>query len=131
MDRLCGSLSLEDGKILRSFRLFVFFESHWHEFSAEEMRSQWLFSECIFNKTVNTECFSFHLGSQVSCHGINSVDDFLYTFNAFCRLGSYLFLRILKDGEDRRFRTIKQSMPKFFVAWTLQGNFCAKMRHQP
>jgi len=37
------------------------------------------------------------------------------------RLGSYLFMRILKDGEDRRFREIKESMPRFFVAWTMQG----------
>ena len=37
------------------------------------------------------------------------------------RLGSFLFLRIQKDGEDKRFRTIKTSFSQFFMTWTLQG----------
>jgi len=37
------------------------------------------------------------------------------------RLGTYLFQRIKKDGEDRRFREIKQSFPRFLQTWTLQG----------
>ena len=37
------------------------------------------------------------------------------------RLGSFLFSRIHKDGEDKRFRTIKPSATQFFMTWTLQG----------
>ena len=37
------------------------------------------------------------------------------------RLGSFLFMRIHKDGEDKRFRTIKTSASQFFMTWTLQG----------
>jgi steroid 5-alpha reductase family enzyme len=37
------------------------------------------------------------------------------------RLGSFLFLRIKAAGEDRRFREIKQSFPRFLRAWTLQA----------
>jgi len=37
------------------------------------------------------------------------------------RLGTFLFLRIRTIGEDRRFREIKQSLPRFLLAWTLQG----------
>ena len=37
------------------------------------------------------------------------------------RLGSFLFMRIHKDGEDKRFRTIKSSATQFFMTWTLQG----------
>lgn len=37
------------------------------------------------------------------------------------RLGSYLFLRILKDKEDRRFKEWKTSFPLFLRTWTLQG----------
>lgn len=37
------------------------------------------------------------------------------------RLGSFLFLRIKKAGEDRRFREIKKSFGRFLQAWTLQG----------
>ena len=37
------------------------------------------------------------------------------------RLGSFLFSRIHKDGEDKRFRSIKTSASQFFMTWTLQG----------
>ncbi len=37
------------------------------------------------------------------------------------RLGSFLFLRIQQAGSDSRFDEIKQSAPRFFSAWTLQG----------
>ena len=37
------------------------------------------------------------------------------------RLGPFLFFRIQKAGEDRRFRSIKVSFPTFFMTWTLQG----------
>jgi len=37
------------------------------------------------------------------------------------RLGSFLFLRIRKDGKDGRFDEIKQSPARFLVAWSLQG----------
>ena len=37
------------------------------------------------------------------------------------RLGTFLFGRIQKDGEDKRFRTIKTSATQFFMTWTLQG----------
>ena len=37
------------------------------------------------------------------------------------RLGSFLFIRIHKDGEDRRFRDIKPNFTRFFMTWTLQG----------
>jgi steroid 5-alpha reductase family enzyme len=39
------------------------------------------------------------------------------------RLGSFLFLRIKKDGEDKRFRAIKPSFTRFFMTWTLQGTW--------
>ena len=44
----------------------------------------------------------------------------LITFWAI-RLGSFLFMRIHKDGEDKRFRDIKPSATQFFMTWTLQG----------
>jgi len=37
------------------------------------------------------------------------------------RLGSFLFTRIHKAGEDKRFSSIKPSPTKFFMAWTFQG----------
>jgi len=37
------------------------------------------------------------------------------------RLGSFLFGRVSKAGEDRRFRRIKQSFPQLLMVWSLQG----------
>jgi steroid 5-alpha reductase family enzyme len=37
------------------------------------------------------------------------------------RLGTFLFLRVRADGRDTRFDEIKQSFPRFLMAWTLQG----------
>jgi steroid 5-alpha reductase family enzyme len=37
------------------------------------------------------------------------------------RLGTFLFQRIKKAGEDRRFRDIKESFPRFLQTWSLQG----------
>ena len=37
------------------------------------------------------------------------------------RLGSFLFLRILKVGQDSRFVAIKKTKIRFFYAWIIQG----------
>ncbi|MCO4769719.1 MAG: DUF1295 domain-containing protein [Deltaproteobacteria bacterium] len=37
------------------------------------------------------------------------------------RLSSFLFGRIKRDGKDGRFDEIKQSAPRFLIAWTLQA----------
>ena len=39
------------------------------------------------------------------------------------RLGMFLFLRIQKDGEDKRFGSIKPSATKFFMTWTIQATW--------
>ena len=44
------------------------------------------------------------------------------------RLGSFLFLRIKKAGEDKRFREIKTSFARYFLLWTISGmwvSFCS------
>jgi steroid 5-alpha reductase family enzyme len=37
------------------------------------------------------------------------------------RLGSFLFARIRRDGRDERFDSLKPSLPRFLMTWTLQG----------
>ncbi len=37
------------------------------------------------------------------------------------RLGSFLFWRVLKDGEDKRFRSILPSFSQLFMTWTLSA----------
>ena len=38
-----------------------------------------------------------------------------------CRLGTFLFMRVLKDGQDRRFDKARDSPATFFVFWSIQG----------
>ena len=37
------------------------------------------------------------------------------------RLGTFLYIRIVKSGEDKRFREIKKSLLKFLMTWTLSA----------
>ena len=37
------------------------------------------------------------------------------------RLGIFLFRRIMREGEDKRFMEIKQSASRFLLTWTIQG----------
>ena len=37
------------------------------------------------------------------------------------RLGTFLYKRIVQSGEDKRFKEIKKSLPKFLMAWTLSA----------
>lgn len=37
------------------------------------------------------------------------------------RLGIFLFLRVLKDGHDRRFNRVRDNPRRFFMYWTIQG----------
>lgn len=64
-----------------------------------------------------TLCLSY------SSSGINYGNILLSSFIIIwaIRLGSFLFFRIKKDGEDKRFRSIKPSPTRFFMTWSLQG----------
>ena len=46
----------------------------------------------------------------------NLITSFLIIIWAF-RLGSFLFLRICKEGEDKRFKFIKPSATRFLMTW--------------
>ena len=37
-----------------------------------------------------------------------------------CRLGTFLFMRVLKDGHDKRFNEVRDNPGKFFVYWSIQ-----------
>ena len=58
-------------------------------------------------------------------HGFN-IGNLVLSFLIFVwaiRLGMFLFLRIQKDGEDKRFGSIKPSATKFFMTWTIQATW--------
>jgi len=58
---------------------------------------------------------------QINGYNIGSLILTLFISVWTIRLGSFLFMRIHKDGEDKRFRTIKTSWSQFFMTWTLSG----------
>ena len=66
--------------------------------------------------------FSLYYSSNnfSNLNGANIALVFLISLWAL-RLGSFLFMRVRKDGEDKRFRSIKPSATQFFMTWTLQG----------
>ena len=66
---------------------------------------------------------SYILCSNYTSSGINYGNILLSSFIIIwaIRLGSFLFFRIKKDGEDKRFRSIKTSPTRFFMTWSLQG----------
>lgn len=37
------------------------------------------------------------------------------------RLGLFLFLRVMKDGHDRRFNRVRDNPKRFLLYWTIQG----------
>ena len=57
-------------------------------------------------------------GAQVSIRSV-FVASFVSVWTL--RLGIFLYKRILKAGEDIRFRDIKKSLPKFLMTWTLSA----------
>ena len=57
-------------------------------------------------------------GAQVSIRSV-FVASFVSVWTL--RLGIFLYKRIVKAGEDSRFRDIKKSIPKFLMTWTLSA----------
>ena len=56
-------------------------------------------------------------------HTISSRRQNLHSWMIFawaCRLGTFLFMRVLKDGQDKRFNEARDNPGKFFVFWSLQ-----------
>lgn len=79
-------------------------------------------------------CFSRFYGAIISLHLIRNLLTVLvydivhvvYYYNEyncvlFARLGLFLFTRVLKEGQDRRFNKVRDRPGTFFVYWTIQG----------
>ena len=65
-----------------------------------------------------------YINNYITC-GFN-IGNLVLSFLIFIwaiRLGMFLFLRIQKDGEDKRFGSIKPSATKFFMTWTIQATW--------
>ena len=68
--------------------------------------------------------YLFSVSALLNITGTTKITDIIVVFCVAVwavRLGLFLFNRIVKDGEDKRFRNIKPNFTRFFMTWTLQG----------
>ena len=70
---------------------------------------------------ISVVSFCFYSNYESSSINLGNVIISLLIIMWAVRLGSFLFIRIKKAGEDIRFREIKKSPTRFFMTWTLQG----------
>ena len=70
---------------------------------------------------ISVVSFCFYSNYESSRINLGNVIISLLIIMWAVRLGSFLFIRIKKAGEDIRFREIKKSPTRFFMTWTLQG----------
>ena len=70
---------------------------------------------------ISVVSFCFYSNYESSRINLGNVIISLLIIMWAVRLGSFLFIRIKKAGEDIRFREIKKSPSRFFMTWTLQG----------
>ena len=70
---------------------------------------------------ISVVSFCFYSNYESSRVNLGNVIISLLIIMWAVRLGSFLFIRIKKAGEDIRFREIKKSPTRFFMTWTLQG----------
>lgn len=66
---------------------------------------------------------AYHLTSSVSVDALNtrSIVAIVLVSAWALRLGFFLFIRVLKVGEDRRFREVKERFSGFLVWWTISA----------
>tara|TARA_B100001142_G_scaffold322622_1_gene371209 strand:+ start:10422 stop:11261 length:840 start_codon:yes stop_codon:yes gene_type:complete len=70
--------------------------------------------------------YLFSVSALLNITGTTKITDIIVVFCVAVwavRLGLFLFNRIVKDGEDKRFRNIKPNFTRFFMTWTLQGTW--------
>jgi len=110
--------------------LSLVLESQWVQLLTVSMVVQWgAWSVAAFFKTEKfydlVGSATFLLVSQLSygrsaMTARHTVTSFL-VFTWACRLGTYLFLRVIKQGRDNRFDEAKNDPAMFFKFWTVQG----------
>lgn len=114
-----GSLPLWPGIPLFAFCGAIGFLLHWLAF----LPSYWFQTEHYFDLTGSV---SFVTATSLACL-LNPAADARTLLLSLCivlwalRLGSFLFRRVKRAGEDRRFRELKTRLWRFAFTWTLGG----------
>ena len=81
-----------------------------------------MFSPCyIYNLGSATFIISAYLSHEWSTQTVRQTVQSHLVMGWAARLGLFLFARILRDGEDKRFRRAKEDPKIFFSFWTIQG----------
>ena len=107
LDRLVYICFISDRKVLWPDRVCNFYLS-FPSFSHQKRYEYVSFDLCVFS------VHFYNLNRRQNCQS-------WLIFAWACRLGTFLFMRILKDGSDRRFDKARDSPATLFTFWTLQG----------
>ena len=114
-----GGILLFGNLPLFAFCIIIIFAIQWLVF----IPSYLLKTEKFFDLTgaatyITVIIIAVVLGSSFS---VRSTILFVLVILWASRLGFFLFRRVLKVGEDKRFEEIKKSFLRFLMTWTLQG----------
>jgi len=105
-------------------------ESHWVRLLAASVGIQWVsWSVAVYFQTEKfydlVGSLTFILVSHLSHnHSLMTDRQNIINYMVFgwaCRLGTFLFIRVLKEGKDSRFDRVKDDPAVFFKYWTVQG----------
>ena len=114
-----GGFEIFSGLPLFAFCIIIAFAIQWLAFIPAYIFKTEKFYDLTGSLTYTTIIIlSVVLGPKIN---VRSIIIMVLVLLWTSRLGYFLFKRILKAGEDKRFEEIKKSFYQFFRAWTIQG----------
>jgi len=105
--------------------VFLSFIIHWILFIPAYIMKTEKFYDISGTFTYITLIFYVFFSSMKNQINYGNVITSIFIIFWSIRLGTFLFNRIKKAGEDKRFREIKKSFSWFFMAWTFSGMWVA------
>ena len=113
-----------DGLSLIMMAMYISFAIHWILFLPSYIFQTEKFYDLTGSLTYITVLSFVVFIKQTAVHEILDLRSLLLYFCIMIwtvRLGGFLFWRVLKDGHDKRFKTILPSFSQLFMTWTLSA----------
>tara|TARA_B100001109_G_scaffold22019_3_gene15757 strand:+ start:502 stop:1410 length:909 start_codon:yes stop_codon:yes gene_type:complete len=113
-----------DGLSLIMMAMYISFAIHWLLFLPSYIFQTEKFYDLTGSLTYITVLSFVVFIKQTAVHEILDLRSLLLYFCIMIwtvRLGGFLFWRVLKDGHDKRFKTILPSFSQLFMTWTLSA----------
>ncbi len=119
-----GGTIESDGLSLIMMAMYISFAIHWLLFLPSYIFQTEKFYDLTGSLTYITVLSFVVFIKQTAVHEILDLRSLLLYFCIMIwtvRLGGFLFWRVLKDGHDKRFKTILPSFSQLFMTWTLSA----------